>query len=75
LEGAPSLLPSTLDMQSTIYAIGDVHGRSDLLARLIDFIAEHVHETDRNPHIFFLGDIINRKRCSQATALISGAAM
>lgn len=55
-----SLLPSTLHMQSTIYAIGDVHGRSDLLARLINFIAEHAHETDQNPQIFFLGDIINR---------------
>lgn len=49
-----------LNMQSTIYAIGDVHGRSDLLARLIYFIAKHAHKTGRNPQIFFLGDIINR---------------
>lgn len=47
-------------MQSAIYAIGDVHGRSDLLARLIDFIGKHVHETGRNPQIFFLGDIVDR---------------
>lgn len=60
LQGPPSVLPSMLDMQSTIYAIGDVHGRSDLLARLIDFIGKHVHETGRNPQIFFLGDIVDR---------------
>lgn len=45
---------------STIYAVGDIHGRSDLLARLIDLIAAHSHETGRNPRIFFLGDVINR---------------
>lgn len=45
---------------STIYAIGDVHGRSDLLARMIEFICNHAERNRRAPRVFFLGDVIDR---------------
>ncbi|MCP9630743.1 metallophosphoesterase [Rhodopseudomonas palustris] len=49
-----------LDLQSTVCAIGDVHGRSDLLETLIKFIDEHSTETRRRPRVYFLGDIVDR---------------
>jgi serine/threonine protein phosphatase 1 len=45
---------------STIYAIGDVHGCSDLLARLVDFIGNYAERNRRIPLVFFLGDIVDR---------------
>lgn len=47
-------------MTSTVYAIGDVHGRADLLASLIDFISEHARSNGIEPHVLFLGDIVDR---------------
>jgi serine/threonine protein phosphatase 1 len=47
-------------MTSTAYAIGDVHGRSDLLATVIEFIREHSQRREREPRVFFLGDIVDR---------------
>lgn len=44
-----------------VYAIGDIHGRSDLLARLLDMIrddAAAAPETDRT--IVYLGDLVDR---------------
>ncbi|MFC0243239.1 metallophosphoesterase [Rhodopseudomonas telluris] len=49
-----------LNLQSTVCAIGDVHGRSDLLESLIKFIDEHSAETRRCPRVYFLGDIVDR---------------
>lgn len=42
---------------TTTYAIGDVHGRADLLAALLDYIEKH---RAPNSRIVFLGDIIDR---------------
>ena len=47
-------------MTSTIYAIGDVHGRADLLSSLITFIGEHSRIRGAEPRVFFLGDIVDR---------------
>lgn len=47
-------------MTSTIYAIGDVHGRADLLGSLIAFIGEHSRIGGAEPRVFFLGDIVDR---------------
>lgn len=47
-------------MTSTIYAIGDVHGRADLLGSLIAFIGEHSRTRGAEPRVFFLGDIVDR---------------
>ena len=46
-----------------IYAIGDVHGRHDLLRELLRRIVEHWEKSDppkRNVKLVFLGDIIDR---------------
>lgn len=45
---------------SPIYAIGDVHGRSDLLAKIISFIERNAQRSDRRPRVFFLGDLVDR---------------
>lgn len=45
-------------MGQPIYAIGDVHGRADLLRPLLDAIADDA--SDQNPRVVFLGDIIDR---------------
>jgi len=47
-------------MTSTVYAIGDVHGRADLLGSLIDFIDQHTKSNGIEPRVFFLGDIVDR---------------
>ena len=58
---APSGKPSALPDGHRIYAIGDVHGLSDLLGRLADRIAA---DLDRRPvrhgRAIFLGDYIDR---------------
>jgi serine/threonine protein phosphatase 1 len=47
-------------MTSTVYAIGDVHGRADLLSSLVNFISEHARSNGVEPRVFFLGDIVDR---------------
>lgn len=42
------------------YAIGDVHGRSDLLQAMIAFIETDATRRGRLPRIVFLGDIVDR---------------
>ncbi|OCP19685.1 MULTISPECIES: metallophosphoesterase [unclassified Ensifer] len=42
------------------YAIGDVHGRADLLRVLLDAIVQDAGAADVEPVIIFLGDIIDR---------------
>ena len=47
------------------YAIGDVHGRADLLEALLAAIARHAHASDAEPRVLFLGDIVDRGPCSR----------
>lgn len=47
-------------LNSRVYAIGDVHGRADLLASLIYFIGDHAKKAEIEPRVFFLGDIVDR---------------
>ena len=47
-------------MNSRIYAIGDVHGRSNLLGRLIDTIEQNSRIERCEPRVFFLGDFVDR---------------
>jgi serine/threonine protein phosphatase 1 len=56
-----SVLPST-DAGDRIYAVGDVHGRFDLLEALMEKIGEHHSKMRPVPglHIIFLGDLIDR---------------
>jgi serine/threonine protein phosphatase 1 len=49
-----------------IYAIGDVHGRADLLQRLVDRIRSHVTASPKSrPILVFLGDYIDRGPASR----------
>ncbi|WP_189350039.1 metallophosphoesterase [Mesorhizobium sp. M1E.F.Ca.ET.045.02.1.1] len=47
-------------MPYTTYAIGDVHGRADLLAPLLDAIGREAGASGREPRVLFLGDIVDR---------------
>ena len=50
-------LPRPLD---PVYAVGDVHGRADLLERALDLIDAHVGRVGaRNPQVVFVGDYID----------------
>jgi serine/threonine protein phosphatase 1 len=55
------ILPST-DPGDRVYAVGDVHGRFDLLQLLLDRIGEHAAALppSESLHILFLGDIVDR---------------
>ena len=56
----PALEMDLLNLKSTVCAIGDVHGRSDLLNSLIEFLDERSAETRYRPRVYFLGDIVDR---------------
>ena len=43
-----------------LYAIGDIHGRRDLLDPLLDAIVRDADENGQTPRIVFLGDVVDR---------------
>ena len=50
-----------LGLERSIYAVGDVHGRADLLLRLIEKIESQIEISgELNPLIVFLGDYVDR---------------
>lgn len=49
-----------LEPGQRIYAIGDIHGRADLLSNLIDLIDQDAAEYEGSASIIFLGDYIDR---------------
>lgn len=49
-----------LNLPSTVCAIGDVHGRADLLRLLIDFLDDQSARAPQPPRVYFLGDIVDR---------------
>jgi serine/threonine protein phosphatase 1 len=51
---------STLPVSRLTYAIGDVHGRADLLQPLLAFIASDAVRRGQEPRVIFLGDIVDR---------------
>ncbi len=53
----PSPLPS---VPTCIYAIGDIHGRADLLSQLVEKITADAASLEEAKHIVFLGDYIDR---------------
>src|ERR1700746_1905226 len=59
---APATRPGTVPAGQTVYAIGDVHGRLDLLEDLLARIREDVgqHSADSARSLIFLGDYIDR---------------
>ena len=50
-----------------IYAVGDVHGRHDLLARLLERIRADAAESGAAPRIVFLGDYVDRGEGARET--------
>ncbi len=52
--------PAPIRAGGVIYAVGDVHGRHDLLIRLLDRIFEDAAAYETTPTIVFLGDYIDR---------------
>lgn len=59
---APATLPGTVPAGQAVYAIGDVHGRLDLLEDLLVRIREDAgrHSTDTARSLIFLGDYVDR---------------
>jgi serine/threonine protein phosphatase 1 len=57
----PVALPGRLPDGIRIYAVGDVHGRNDLLERLLDRVEAHIaaYPIDR-PLVVFVGDYVDR---------------
>jgi serine/threonine protein phosphatase 1 len=47
-------------MPYTTYAIGDVHGRADLLETMLDAVAEHAEARGTEPRVLLVGDIVDR---------------
>lgn len=59
---APAPRPGTLPAGQAVYAIGDVHGRLDLLEDLLVRIREDAeqHQSDSERSLIFLGDYVDR---------------
>jgi serine/threonine protein phosphatase 1 len=59
---APATRPGTVPAGQAVYAIGDVHGRLDLLEDLLAHIREDVaqHPSDSARSLIFLGDYVDR---------------
>jgi len=63
LPGAAAPAPATPDAPQPlvpVYVVGDLHGRSDLLERMLTKIDAHVGAVAaRDPHVIFVGDYID----------------
>jgi len=59
---SPATRPGTLPAGQVVYAVGDVHGRLDLLEDLVASIREDVaqHPSDSTRSLIFLGDYVDR---------------
>jgi len=59
---APATRPGTVPAGQAVYAIGDVHGRLDLLEDLLARIREDAaqHQSDSARSLIFLGDYVDR---------------
>lgn len=53
--------------EGVIYAVGDVHGRHDLLARLLERIRADAAGSGTTPRIVFLGDYVDRGEGARET--------
>ncbi|MDQ1231747.1 serine/threonine protein phosphatase 1 [Sphingomonas sp. SORGH_AS 879] len=57
---APDFVP-VMDPGVRVYAVGDIHGRLDLLDRILERIdSDHATRAPAQRHIIFLGDLIDR---------------
>jgi len=53
--------------EGLIYAVGDIHGRHDLLLRLLDRILEDAADFGGTPVLVFLGDYVDRGEGARET--------
>jgi serine/threonine protein phosphatase 1 len=62
LSTSPDSTPTISPEGMLLYAIGDIHGRNDLLLQLVDMIRADVAQqcSPRRPTLVFLGDYIDR---------------
>ena len=59
--GRAKVRPGTVPAGQAVYAIGDIHGRLDLLEHLLSRIAEDArHHADQTRQLVFLGDYVDR---------------
>jgi serine/threonine protein phosphatase 1 len=52
--------PSKVPDGTRVYAVGDIHGRWDLLERLLAQIGTHASDSARRNSLIFLGDYVDR---------------
>lgn len=62
-------------MTQTTYAIGDVHGRADLLERLLTAIADEAADAGAEPRVIFIGDIVSHGPDSRLALDLVGQAL
>jgi len=57
-----SLQPDYFDLEGTVYAVGDVHGKLDLLKGLVARLSKDIarEETDGPKQLIFMGDYVDR---------------
>jgi len=58
--------PAMAPAGTCVYAVGDIHGRRDLLERLMSRIAGHAGDVPRKNALVFLGDYVDRGPQSKA---------
>ena len=61
-ESAPPIAP-----EGRIYAIGDIHGRADLLEQAMERILKDASDTEEVPEVVILGDFVDRGEDVRAT--------
>ncbi|MBY8977316.1 serine/threonine protein phosphatase [Rhodobacteraceae bacterium NNCM2] len=62
----PTRFDAPIEVERRIYAVGDIHGRLDLLTDLVDEIRSDARAYDGTPEIVFMGDYIDRGEDSRA---------
>lgn len=56
----PATAPAEVPAGTRVYAVGDIHGRADLLARLLDSIGRDAAGAGLRKVLVFLGDYVDR---------------
>ena len=58
-------IPSKIATGTIVYAIGDIHGRMDLLAQLLKTLIDKIRSEPKKKHVVvFLGDYVDRGKSS-----------
>jgi serine/threonine protein phosphatase 1 len=63
----PEPFSASMDPGGLVYAVGDIHGRYDLVVSLVDRIFEDAAGFGETPRLVFLGDYIDRGEQSRET--------